>query len=214
MELKRGHCDRISSLTFYDLKLACLFVGLRACWLVKNLPPLQLAADLHSCEISCAPEYCGRNKTNMRKQNKTHVCFWMLKNVFWFSGKTWSSFYHQKSVFSDRWNLYIPREIDLVARERQNHCHYPRPAFQTLFCYDFHHKAIKVQKAIEYLLLKTPETKVIPKTENTRGKKLNVEMFNDYGNIHNLIMRDIFVVLNGGIIDAWDMWLEIGLPCS
>lgn len=46
---------------------------------------------------------------------------------------------------------------------------------------------------------------MIPKTENTRGKYLNAEMFSDFhGYVQNLIMRDIFVGLNVGVTDAWD----------
>lgn len=52
---------------------------------------------------------------------------------------------------------------------------------------------------------------MILKTENTRGIYLNAEMFSDFhGYIQNIIMRDIFVDLNVGIIDAWDMTIAYG----
>lgn len=52
---------------------------------------------------------------------------------------------------------------------------------------------------------------MIPKTENTRGKYLNAEMFSDFhGYVQNLIMRDIFVGLNVGVTDAWDRIIAYG----
>ncbi|MBZ3876776.1 NXPE family member 4 [Sciurus carolinensis] len=68
------------------------------------------------------------------------------------------------------------------------------------------HRVINIQKAIKRLFLRSPETKVILKTENTREINENTEMFSDFhGYVQNLIMKDIFVDLNVGIIDAWDM---------
>ncbi|EPY83423.1 hypothetical protein CB1_000569017 [Camelus ferus] len=68
------------------------------------------------------------------------------------------------------------------------------------------HRAINIQKAIERLFLRSPKTKVILKTENTREMYLNAELFSDFhGHIQNLIMRGIFEGLNVGVIDAWDM---------
>ncbi|KAM8818827.1 LOW QUALITY PROTEIN: NXPE family member 2-like [Rhynchonycteris naso] len=78
--------------------------------------------------------------------------------------------------------------------------------FRLVYINVFIHKTIDVQNAIKSLLLRSPEMKVICKTDNTREMYLNAEMFNDFhGYIQKLIMRDIFVDLNVGIIDAWGM---------
>ncbi|EGV93272.1 Protein FAM55A, partial [Cricetulus griseus] len=67
-------------------------------------------------------------------------------------------------------------------------------------------RVINVKKAIERLFLRSPDTKVIIKTENIREVNENAEIFSDFhGSIQNLILRDIFRDLNVGIIDAWDM---------
>uniref|UniRef100_A0A8C3YQU0 Neurexophilin and PC-esterase domain family member 2 n=1 Tax=Catagonus wagneri TaxID=51154 RepID=A0A8C3YQU0_9CETA len=112
-----------------------------------------------------------------------------------------------RSVYSVKDEDYIPREIDRIAGDRDTVLvitlgqHF-RPFPITVFA----RRAINVQKAIERLFLRSPETKVILKTENTRDMSQNAEMFSDFhGYIQNLIMRDIFVDLNVGIIDAWDM---------
>ena len=99
-----------------------------------------------------------------------------------------------KNLFSVKDENYIPREIDQVAGDNDTAIvitlgqHF-RPFPIKIFI----RRAINVQKAIECLFLRSPETKVILKTENTRGVSQNAEMFSDFhGYIQNLTMRDIF----------------------
>uniref|UniRef100_A0A8C6ECW9 Neurexophilin and PC-esterase domain family member 2 n=1 Tax=Moschus moschiferus TaxID=68415 RepID=A0A8C6ECW9_MOSMO len=112
-----------------------------------------------------------------------------------------------QNLFSVKDDNYIPREIDRIAGDKDTAIvitlgQHLRPFPIKIFI----RRAINVQKAIERLFLRSPETKVILKTENTRGMFDNAEMFSDFhGYIQNLIMRDIFMDLNVGIIDAWDM---------
>uniref|UniRef100_A0A8C6C151 Neurexophilin and PC-esterase domain family member 2 n=1 Tax=Monodon monoceros TaxID=40151 RepID=A0A8C6C151_MONMO len=98
-----------------------------------------------------------------------------------------------KNLFSVKDENYIPWEIDWVAGDNDTAIvitlgqHF-RPLPITIFI----RRTINVQKIL--------------KTENTRGMSQNAEMFSDFhGYIQNLIMRDVFVDLNVGIIDAWDM---------
>ncbi|XP_023576981.1 NXPE family member 2 [Octodon degus] len=112
-----------------------------------------------------------------------------------------------QQIFSLKDENYIPREIDQVAGDKDTAVvitigqHF-RPFPINIFI----RRAINIKKAVERLLLRSPETKVILKTENTREVHQNAEMFSDFhGYIQNLILRDIFVDLNVGIIDAWDM---------
>ncbi|KAF7468105.1 Hypothetical predicted protein [Marmota monax] len=73
------------------------------------------------------------------------------------------------------------------------------------------HKAISVRKAIERLFLRSPDTKVIIKTENIREMHIETERFGDFhGYIQYLTLNDIFKDLNVGVIDAWDMTIAYG----
>ncbi|XP_026635078.1 NXPE family member 2 isoform X2 [Microtus ochrogaster] len=112
-----------------------------------------------------------------------------------------------KKLFSVKDDNYIPREIDQVAGDSRTAIvitfgqHF-RPFPINIFI----RRAINIRKAIERLFLRSPETKVIIKTENIREVNENAEIFSDFhGNIQNLILRNIFRDLNVGIIDAWDM---------
>ncbi|CAH2311571.1 Hypothetical predicted protein [Pelobates cultripes] len=70
----------------------------------------------------------------------------------------------------------------------------------------FVRRLLNVRKAIERLFLRSPETKVIIKSENTREIKTDVERFSDFhGYIQYLLVKDVFKGLNIGMIDAWDM---------
>ncbi|XP_063819613.1 NXPE family member 1-like [Pseudophryne corroboree] len=75
----------------------------------------------------------------------------------------------------------------------------------------FIRRLINVRKAIENLFLRSPDTKVIIKSENTREINTDVERFSDFhGYIQYLLAKDIFKGLNVGVIDAWDMTTAIG----
>ncbi|XP_040187792.1 NXPE family member 1-like [Rana temporaria] len=70
----------------------------------------------------------------------------------------------------------------------------------------FIRRVINVRKALERLFLRSPDVKVIIKTENTRETNLDAERFSDFhGYIQYLIVKDIFRDLHVGVIDAWDM---------
>ncbi|XP_012383548.4 NXPE family member 2 [Dasypus novemcinctus] len=137
---------------------------------------------------------------------KTHVLLDVERHILIQWKKHGHPFITQ-SLFSVKGESYIPREIDRVAGDNDTAIvitlgqHF-RPFPISIFI----RRAINVQKAIERLFLRSPGTKVILKTENTREMNLNAEMFSDFhGYVQNRIMRDIFVDLNVGIIDAWDM---------
>ncbi|XP_008572861.1 PREDICTED: NXPE family member 2 [Galeopterus variegatus] len=137
---------------------------------------------------------------------KTHVLLDVERHT-WIQWKKHSHPFVTKNLFSVKDENYISREIDRIAGDNDTIIvitlgqHF-RPFPISIFI----HRAINIQKAIERLFLRSPGTKVILKTENTRDVHQNVEMFSDFhGYIQNLVMRDIFVDLNVGIIDAWDM---------
>lgn len=107
---------------------------------------------------------------------------------------------------------YIPQEIDRLPGDKDTVIvitlgqHF-RPFPMELFI----RRAISIQKAIERLFLRSPDTKVIIKTENIREMHLDTEKFGDFhGYIQYLTMKDIFKDLHVGIIDAWDMTIACG----
>ncbi|XP_075135084.1 NXPE family member 1-like [Leptodactylus fuscus] len=70
----------------------------------------------------------------------------------------------------------------------------------------FIRRVLNVRRAIEKLLLRSPDTKVIIKTENTREISADVERFSDFhGYIHNMIVKEAFKDLPVATVDAWDM---------
>ncbi|KAM8930647.1 NXPE family member 1-like [Pelodytes ibericus] len=70
----------------------------------------------------------------------------------------------------------------------------------------FIRRILNIRKAIERLLARSPDTKVVIKSENTREINTNAERFSDFhGYIQYLLVKNIFKGLNVGMIDAWDM---------
>ncbi|XP_051012326.1 LOW QUALITY PROTEIN: NXPE family member 2 [Acomys russatus] len=137
---------------------------------------------------------------------KTHVLLDTERNIF----VQWKKHGHPfvtKKLYSVKDDNYIPREIDQVAGDSDtviaiSFGQHFRPFPISIFI----RRVINVKKAIERLFLRSPETKVIIKTENIRKLSENTEIFSDFhGSIQNRILRDIFRDLNVGIIDAWDM---------
>ncbi|VFV37554.1 Hypothetical predicted protein, partial [Lynx pardinus] len=100
---------------------------------------------------------------------------------------------------------YIPRKIDRAARDNDTAIvitpgQHLRPSPVKIFI----HRAINVQKAIECPLSQSPETKLILKLKIP-------EMISDFhGCIKNLIVKDIFVDFDVGIIDVWERTIAYG----
>ncbi|XP_052615353.1 NXPE family member 2-like isoform X1 [Peromyscus californicus insignis] len=137
---------------------------------------------------------------------QTHVLLDIKQHIL-IQWKKHSHPFVTQTLYSLKDDNYIPREIDQVAGDSRTAIvvslgqHF-RPFPINIFI----RRVINVRKAIERLFLRSPETKVIIKTENIREVSENAEIFSDFhGNIQNLILRDIFRDLNVGIIDAWDM---------
>ncbi|XP_075687575.1 NXPE family member 4-like [Rhinoderma darwinii] len=67
-------------------------------------------------------------------------------------------------------------------------------------------RAINIRRAVERLLIRSPETKVIIKTENTREGVAPQERIGDFhGYSQYLVLREVFQGINVGFVDAWDM---------
>ncbi|XP_018426741.1 PREDICTED: NXPE family member 2-like [Nanorana parkeri] len=107
---------------------------------------------------------------------------------------------------------YIAREIDQLAGGSNTVIaitlgqHF-RPFPITLFI----KRLLNIRKAIENLFKRSPDTTVILKTENTREINPDVERFSDFhGYSQYLLMKEVFLGLNVGVIDAWDMTTAFG----
>lgn len=75
----------------------------------------------------------------------------------------------------------------------------------------FIRRALNVRKALQRLLLRSPDTVVVLKTENIREMTSDVERLSDFhGYTQYLALKDIFQGLNVGVIDAWDMTIAFG----
>ncbi|XP_078515455.1 NXPE family member 1-like [Lissotriton helveticus] len=78
--------------------------------------------------------------------------------------------------------------------------------FRPLPLHIYIRRAINVRRAIQQLLLRSPETKVVIKTENTSLEPENLEPMSDFhAYIHYQIMNTLLQDLDIGIVDAWDM---------
>ncbi|XP_078512445.1 NXPE family member 1-like [Lissotriton helveticus] len=74
----------------------------------------------------------------------------------------------------------------------------------------FIRRVIRVRSAVERLLRRSPETKVILKTGNTRELHTDAETNSDFhGYVQYLVTKQVFEGLNVGIVDAWDMTVAL-----
>ncbi|XP_069470616.1 NXPE family member 1-like isoform X5 [Ambystoma mexicanum] len=69
----------------------------------------------------------------------------------------------------------------------------------------FLRRAINIRKAVERLLRRSPESKVVIKMGNTRELHPEGHVSDFHGYVHYLAMHRIFKGLNVGVVDAWDM---------
>uniref|UniRef100_A0A8D0GX50 NXPE C-terminal domain-containing protein n=1 Tax=Sphenodon punctatus TaxID=8508 RepID=A0A8D0GX50_SPHPU len=113
---------------------------------------------------------------------------------------------------------YIAREIDKVPGDKDTAIvitlgqHF-RPFPIEVFI----KRLLNIRLAIKRLLLRSPDTKVIIKAENTREMYVDAERFSDFhGYIQYVAMKNIFESLHIGFIDAQDMTIacdtNIGHP--
>lgn len=112
-------------------------------------------------------------------------------------------------TYTVRGHSYISRVMDHVAGDRNMAVviglgqHF-RPFPIELFV----RRVLNIRASILHLLLRSPDTRVIIKAENTREMDTDPERFSDlHGYVQNLVVRDAFQGLNVGFVDAWDMTL-------
>nr|XP_012603474.1 NXPE family member 4 isoform X1 [Microcebus murinus] len=107
---------------------------------------------------------------------------------------------------------YIARAIDRIGGEKNTVIVISLGQHFRPFPIDvFIRRVLNVHKAVQRLLLRSPDTMVIIKAENIREMHNDVERFSDFhGYIQYLAIKDIFQDLNVGLIDAWDITIAYG----
>ncbi|XP_075695000.1 NXPE family member 1-like [Rhinoderma darwinii] len=101
----------------------------------------------------------------------------------------------------------IPQEIDLIGGNKNTVIALNIGVHFRLF--PLHHyirRLLNIRRAIERLLLRSPQTKVIIKTENTSDMAAEYEGMSDFhAYVHYWIMEIVFKDLNVGFVNGWDM---------
>ncbi|XP_040186359.1 NXPE family member 1-like isoform X1 [Rana temporaria] len=143
--------------------------------------------------------------------HKSFIVFNLQNNIYIQSKKHGHPFV-TLSFYSVKDHAYIANELDrlaggsntiVVLSVGQHFRPFPFPLFIK--------RLLNIRRAIESLFLRSPDTKVIIKSENTREIKPDVERFSDFhGYIQYLLVKDIFSGLNVGMVDAWDMTTAFG----
>ncbi|XP_069803890.1 NXPE family member 1-like [Dendropsophus ebraccatus] len=78
--------------------------------------------------------------------------------------------------------------------------------FRAYPIYYFIRRLYNIRRAIERLFLRSPDTKVIIKTENTSPMLINFETMSDFhAAVHYVILEIVFKDLNVGFVNGWDM---------
>ncbi|XP_068120794.1 NXPE family member 2-like [Hyperolius riggenbachi] len=143
--------------------------------------------------------------------HKTNMAYDLKNNIY----IQWKKHGHPLvtlSFFNMKDHSYTTNEIDrlaggpntiIVITLGQHFRPFPLPVFIK--------RILNVRSAIERLFLRSPDTKVILKSENTRDINTDVERFSDFhGYIQYLVIQNIFSGLNVGVIDVWDMTVAFG----
>uniref|UniRef100_A0A670JU49 NXPE C-terminal domain-containing protein n=2 Tax=Podarcis muralis TaxID=64176 RepID=A0A670JU49_PODMU len=143
---------------------------------------------------------------------KSHVALDLERSTF-IQWKRHGNPFVSRKLFSVKDGNYITNEIDRLAGDKDTVIaitlgqHF-RPFPMDLFV----RRLLNIRRAIHRLLLRSPETRVIIRTENTREMDTDMERLGDVnGYPQNLAVMDIFQGLNVGFIDAWDMNIAYGI---
>ncbi|XP_073428818.1 NXPE family member 2-like isoform X3 [Dendrobates tinctorius] len=223
-----NYVDKKYGESFYCIKppgVACeAFVSLKSgnipyTYLTKVQKNLFVRLSNFGAEIPKIVESIEVQKCSTLKLFNNHGTGWHktylefdLTNQIYIQWKKHGHPFVTQSFFTMKDHAYITNQIDrigggantiIVISVGQHFRSFPLDLFIR--------RALNIRKAIENLFLRSPDTKVIIKTENTRDINNDVERFSDFhGYIQYLLVKDIFRGLNIGVIDAWDMTTAYG----
>ncbi|XP_068090901.1 NXPE family member 1-like isoform X1 [Hyperolius riggenbachi] len=101
----------------------------------------------------------------------------------------------------------IPREIDLIGGNQYTVIVLNIGVHFRLFpVHHFIRRLYNIRRAIERLFLRSPESKVIIKTENVSEMMGEYEGMSDlHASVHYFVMETIFKDINVGFLNGWDM---------
>ncbi|XP_030077074.1 NXPE family member 1 isoform X2 [Microcaecilia unicolor] len=111
------------------------------------------------------------------------------------------------SFYTFKEDAYITKQIDAIAGNKYTAIAFTFGMHFRLFpLHIFIRRALNIRKAIERLLIRSPDTKVVIKTENTSEMNKDYEKLSDFhGYIQYSVLNYIFQDLNVGVVNAWDM---------
>ncbi|KAM4652042.1 NXPE family member 2-like [Discoglossus pictus] len=161
---------------------------------------------MHFTEGNKIVNYFGYHGRGFSEWEKTLLALNMEKDIYvsykrhGFPLESFMFYYFQE-------DKYASRQIDLIGGGKDaiivitmgQH-------FRQFPLHLFIRRAINIRRSIERLFLRSPDTKVIIKTENTRDINTAVERIGDFhGYCQYLVLREVFQNINIGFVDAWDM---------
>ncbi|KAM5135050.1 NXPE family member 1-like [Mantella aurantiaca] len=150
----------------------------------------------------------GFKDFNLHREGLTSVLFAANENkniqLHW---KKHSHPFVASHFYTVKDDAYMSKEIDRLAGG---------PHYVLVICLGQHfrpfpillfiRRVLNVHRAVRRLFLRSPETKVIIKAENTREINKDAERLSDFhGYIHYLIVKYIFRDVRVAVVDAWDM---------
>ncbi|XP_074072826.1 NXPE family member 4 isoform X2 [Macrotis lagotis] len=114
--------------------------------------------------------------------------------------------------YSAKENEYLAHVIDRIAGDKNTIIVFSLGQHFRFFPIEiFIRRAINVHNAIERLFQRSPETRVILKSENIREMNNDPERLSDFhGYIQSLLLKYIFQDLHVDVIDAWNMTIAYG----
>ncbi|KAM9296185.1 NXPE family member 1-like [Gastrophryne carolinensis] len=130
-----------------------------------------------------------------------------LKNNIYIQWKKHGHPFVATEFFTVRDHSYITEEIDRLAGGPNTVVVFTvGQHFRPFPLQIFIRRLYNIRVAIENLFARSPDTKVILKSENTRELNPDVERFSDFhGYVQYQLVKEIFRGLNVGVIDVWDM---------
>ncbi|XP_053316797.1 NXPE family member 4-like [Spea bombifrons] len=161
---------------------------------------------MHFTEGIKIVNYFGYHEKQWAKWAKTLLALNMEKDIY-VSYKRHGFPLEHTLFYYFKEDRYTSRQIDQIAGGRDTIIVITMGQhFRQFPLHLYIRRAINIHRAIERIFLRSPETKVIIKTENTREMQAPVERIGDFhGYTQYLVLREVFQGTRVGFVDAWDM---------
>ncbi|XP_029429533.1 NXPE family member 2-like isoform X2 [Rhinatrema bivittatum] len=161
---------------------------------------------MYFTEVSKNMQYFNHPYTGFAFWEKTLLALNMEKNIYvhykrhGFPLESFNFYYFMEDAYTSRQiDQHAGGKDTIIAITMGQH-------FRQFPLHLYIRRAVNIRRAIERLFRRSPHTKVIIKTENTRDINTNVERLGEFhGYTQYLVMKEVFRGLNVGFIDVWDM---------